>query len=62
MEITMGSMGSQGRQVFPGERGRPRIVTPESNPLSFAVTSVRTRALHIGGQSRTVVDFKVSYD
>lgn len=58
----MGSMGSQGRQVFSSERGRPQFVTPESNPLSFAVTSVRTHASRIGGQFRTVVDTKVSYD
>lgn len=52
----------QGRQIRPGERGEPLIITPGDNLLNYQVTPVRTPATLIAGTFSALARFEVSYD
>ncbi|CAI0837540.1 PAP fimbrial minor pilin protein precursor [Serratia quinivorans] len=52
----------QGEDVRLGSRGKPLLLTPGQNTLSYTVTPERTPAPLMAGSYRAVVDFHLSYD
>lgn len=52
----------RGEDVRLGERGKPLLLTPGQNALSYTVTPERTPASLMAGSYRAVVDFYLSYD
>ncbi|EOV8484584.1 fimbrial protein [Klebsiella aerogenes] len=52
----------QGEDVRLGSRGKPLMLTPGQNVLSYVVTPERTSAILVPGSYRAVVDFHLSYD
>lgn len=52
----------QGDDVRLGSRGKPLLLTPGQNTLSYSVTPERTPAPLMAGSYRAVVDFHLSYD
>jgi type 1 fimbria pilin len=52
----------QGHDVRLGDRGRPLLLTPGQNVLTYTVTPERTSAKLVAGNYRSVVDFNLSYD
>lgn len=52
----------QGEDVRLGSRGKPLLLTPGQNTLSYTVTPERTPAGLMAGSYRAVVDFHLSYD
>ncbi|WP_447873269.1 fimbrial protein [Serratia fonticola] len=52
----------QGEDVRLGSRGKPLLMTPGQNTLSYKVTPERTPASLIAGSYQAVVDFHLSYD
>ncbi|WP_261418354.1 fimbrial protein [Serratia proteamaculans] len=53
---------AQGDDVRLGSRGKPLLLTPGQNTLSYTVTPERTPAPLMAGSYRAVVDFHLSYD
>ncbi|WP_447885647.1 fimbrial protein [Serratia fonticola] len=53
---------AQGDDVRLGSRGKPLLLTPGQNTLSYTVTPERTPATLMAGSYRAVVDFHLSYD
>ncbi|MCS1373844.1 fimbrial protein [Serratia marcescens] len=53
---------AQGEDVRLGSRGKPLLLTPGQNTLSYTITPERTPAALIAGSYRAVVDFHLSYD
>ncbi|MEG2734526.1 MAG: fimbrial protein [Hafnia sp.] len=53
---------AQGDDVRLGSRGKPLLLMPGQNTLSYTVTPERTSALLMAGSYRAVVDFHLSYD
>lgn len=53
---------AQGEDVRLGGRGKPLLLTPGHNTLSYTVTPQRTPAALMAGSYRAVVDFHLSYD
>lgn len=53
---------AQGEDVRLGSRGKPLLLTPGQNTLSYTVTPERTPAPLMAGSYRAVVDFHLSYD
>nr|WP_315290281.1 fimbrial protein [Serratia proteamaculans] len=53
---------AQGEDVRLGSWGKPLLLTPGQNTLSYTVTPERTPALLMVGSYRAVVDFHLSYD
>ncbi|MGP3120272.1 fimbrial protein [Serratia nevei] len=53
---------AQGEDVRLGSRGKPLLMTPGQNTLSYTITPERTPAALIAGSYRAVVDFHLSYD
>ncbi|TXE66628.1 fimbrial protein [Serratia nematodiphila] len=53
---------AQGEDVRLGSRGKPLLLTPGQNTLSYTVTPERTPAGLMTGSYRAVVDFHLSYD
>ena len=53
---------AQGEDVRLGSRGKPLLLTPGQNTLSYTITPERTPAALIAGCYRAVVDFHLSYD
>lgn len=53
---------AQGEDVRLGSRGKPLLLTPGQNTLSYRVTPERTPANLMAGSYRAVVDFHLSYD
>ncbi|MGE2250075.1 fimbrial protein [Serratia marcescens] len=51
-----------GEDVRLGSRGKPLLMTPGQNTLSYTITPERTPAALIAGSYRAVVDFHLSYD
>jgi type 1 fimbria pilin len=51
-----------GEDVHLGSRGKPLLLTPGQNTLSYTVTPERTSAPLVAGSYRAVVDFHLSYD
>jgi type 1 fimbria pilin len=52
----------QGEDVRLGSRGKPLLLIPGQNTLSYTVTPERTPANLMAGSYRAVVDFHLSYD
>ncbi|HAT4913352.1 TPA: type 1 fimbrial protein [Serratia marcescens] len=52
----------QGEDVRLGERGKPLLLTPGQNTLSYVVMPERTPANLMAGSYMAVVDFHLSYD
>lgn len=52
----------QGEDVRLGSRGKPLLLTPGQDSLSYTVTPERTPAALVAGSYRAVVDFNLSYD
>jgi len=52
----------QGEDVRLGNWGKPLLLTPGQNTLSYTVTAERTSAGLMAGSYRAVVDFHLSYD
>ncbi|MFV8870829.1 fimbrial protein [Serratia fonticola] len=52
----------QGQDVRLGSRGKPLLLTPGQDSLSYTVTPERTPAALVAGSYRAVVDFNLSYD
>ncbi|RTF42514.1 fimbrial protein [Serratia marcescens] len=52
----------QGEDVRLGSRGKPLLLTPGQNTLSYTVTPERTPANLMAGSYQAVVDFHLSYD
>lgn len=55
-------LNNAGRAVIPGTRGRPQLVTPGDDELTYTVIPVRTTAPLIAGEFRASVEFGISYD
>ncbi|HHR6038867.1 TPA: fimbrial protein [Providencia alcalifaciens] len=55
-------VNAQGEDVRLGSRGKPLLLTPGKNTLSYTVTPERTPAPLMAGSYRAVVDFHLSYD
>jgi type 1 fimbria pilin len=53
---------AQGKDVRLGSWGKPLLLTPGKNTLSYTVTPERTPAPLMAGSYRAVVDFHLSYD
>jgi type 1 fimbria pilin len=53
---------AQGEDARLGSRGKPLLLTPGQNTLSYTVTPERTPAPLMAGSYRAVVDFHLSYD
>ncbi|MEL5629029.1 fimbrial protein [Serratia nevei] len=53
---------TQGEDVRLGSRGKPLLLTPGQNTLSYTITPERTPAALIVGSYQAVVDFHLSYD
>lgn len=53
---------SFGRDVRPGGRGVPLLLTPGQDTLTYIITPERTPASLVAGSYRAVVDFFLSYD
>lgn len=53
---------AQGEDVRLGSWGKPLLLTPGQNTLSYTVTPERTPAPLMAGSYRAVVDFHLSYD
>ncbi|ERK07681.1 MrfE [Serratia fonticola AU-P3(3)] len=53
---------AQGEDVRLGSRGKPLLLTPGQNTLSYTITPERTPAGLMAGSYRAVVDFHLSYD
>lgn len=53
---------TQGEEVRLGSRGKPLLLTPGQNSLSYTVAPERTAARLQAGRYRAVVDFHLSYD
>ncbi len=53
---------AQGEDVRLGSRGKPLLLTPGQNTLSYTITPERTSAALMVGSYRAVVDFHLSYD
>ncbi len=53
---------AQGEDVRLGSRGKPLLLTPGQNTLSYTVTPERTAANLAAGSYRAAVDFHLSYD
>lgn len=53
---------AQGEDVRLGSRGKPLLLTPGQNTLSYTLTPERTPANLVAGSYRAVVDFHLSYD
>ncbi|MDX7626875.1 fimbrial protein [Enterobacter bugandensis] len=53
---------AQGEDVRLGSRGKPLLLTPGQNALSYTITPERTPAVLMVGSYRAVVDFHLSYD
>jgi type 1 fimbria pilin len=53
---------AQGEDVRLGSRGKPLLLMPGQNILSYTVTPERTPAPLMAGNYRAVVDFHLSYD
>ncbi|BEM64686.1 type-1 fimbrial protein [Serratia marcescens] len=53
---------SQGQDVRLGSWGKPLLLTPGQDTLSYTVTPERTPAGLVAGSYRAVVDFHLSYD
>lgn len=53
---------AQGDDVRLGSRGKPLLLTPGQNTLSYTVAPERTPAPLMAGSYRAVVDFHLSYD
>ncbi|EPN2807083.1 fimbrial protein [Serratia marcescens] len=53
---------AQGEDVRLGERGKPLLLTPGQNTLSYVVMPERTSATLMAGSYMAVVDFHLSYD
>ncbi|WP_447872493.1 fimbrial protein [Serratia fonticola] len=53
---------AQGEDVRLGSRGKPLLLTPGQNTLSYTVTPERTPAPLMAGSYRAVVNFHLSYD
>ncbi|ALL40416.1 fimbrial protein (plasmid) [Serratia marcescens] len=51
-----------GEDVRLGSRGKPLLLTPGQNTLTYTVTPERTAADLMAGSYRAVVDFHLSYD
>ncbi|CAM4155534.1 fimbrial protein [Serratia silvae] len=51
-----------GQDVWLGSRGKPLLLTPGQDSLSYTVTPERTPAALVAGSYRAVVDFQLSYD
>lgn len=52
----------QGEDVHLGSRGKPLLLTPGQDTLTYMVTPERTPASLMAGSYRAVVDFHLSYD
>ncbi|MFI8416178.1 fimbrial protein [Serratia sp. NPDC078593] len=52
----------QGDDVQLGSRGKPVLLTPGQNSLTYTVVPERTSANLVAGRYRAVVDFHLSYD
>ncbi|CAI1776407.1 TPA: fimbrial protein [Serratia fonticola] len=52
----------QGQDVRLGSRGKPLLLTPGQDSLSYTVAPERTPAALVAGSYRAVVDFQLSYD
>ncbi|EPL9180881.1 fimbrial protein [Serratia marcescens] len=53
---------AQGRDVRLGSRGRPLLLTPGQNSLTYIVTPERTAAPLVAGSYLAMVDFHLRYD
>ncbi|WP_193161051.1 fimbrial protein [Serratia ureilytica] len=53
---------AQGEDVRLGSRGKPLLLTPGQNTLSYTVTPERTPSPLMAGSYQAVVDFHLSYD
>lgn len=53
---------AQGEDVRLGSRGKPLLLAPGQNTLSYTITPERTPAALMAGSYRAVVDFHLSYD
>jgi type 1 fimbria pilin len=53
---------AQGEDVRLGSRGKPLLLIPGQNALSYTVTPERTSANLMAGSYQAVVDFHLSYD
>ncbi|HGM6401960.1 TPA: fimbrial protein [Serratia marcescens] len=53
---------SQGEDVRLGSRGKPLLLSPGQNILSYTLTPERTPAPLVAGSYRAIVDFHLSYD
>ncbi len=51
-----------GEDVRLGSRGKPLLLTPGQNALTYRVVAERTPAELVAGRYRAVVDFHLSYD
>lgn len=51
-----------GEDVRLGSRGKPLLLTPGQNALTYRVAAERTSAELVVGRYRAVVDFHLSYD
>ncbi|MBH3259858.1 type 1 fimbrial protein [Serratia marcescens] len=52
----------RGEDVRLGSRGKPLLLTPGQNALTYVITPERTPANLMAGSYRAVVDFHLSYD
>ncbi|SNY79831.1 fimbrial protein [Enterobacter sp. CC120223-11] len=52
----------RGEDVRLGSRGKPLLLTPGQNTLTYIITPERTSASLMAGSYRAVVDFHLSYD
>lgn len=52
----------RGEDVRLGSRGKPLLLTPGQDTLSYTVTPERTSSDLMAGSYRAVVDFHLSYD
>lgn len=55
-------MDPEGRDVRLGSRGKPLLVTPGQNVLTYTVVAERTIAPLVAGAFWAVVNFRLSYD
>lgn len=53
---------AQGDDIRLGSRGKPLLLTPGQNTLSYTVTPERTPAPLMAGSYRAVLEFHLSYD
>lgn len=58
----VGLESAQGEDVRLGSRGKPLLLTPGQNTLSYTVTPERPPAPLMASSYRAVVDFHLSYD